>query len=55
MTTAVRLEGLRKTYANGTEALKGIDLKVDPCLAGAQELGQGGSVRPRPGSWSPGR
>jgi len=29
MTTAVRLEGLRKTYANGTEALKGIDLKVE--------------------------
>ena len=29
MTTAVRLEGLRKIYANGTEALKGIDLKVE--------------------------
>ncbi len=29
MTTAVRLEALRKTYANGTEALKGIDLEVE--------------------------
>ena len=29
MTHAVTLEGLRKTYANGTEALKGIDLKVE--------------------------
>jgi len=29
MTNAVTLEGLRKTYANGTEALKGIDLKVE--------------------------
>jgi ABC-2 type transport system ATP-binding protein len=29
MTTAVRLQGLRKTYANGTEALKGIDLEVE--------------------------
>lgn len=28
MTTAVQLKGLRKTYANGTEALKDIDLKV---------------------------
>ncbi len=28
MTLAVRLQGLKKTYANGTEALKGIDLEV---------------------------
>ena len=28
MTAAVILQGLRKTYANGTEALKGIDLEV---------------------------
>ncbi len=29
MNPAVRLQGLRKTYANGTEALKGIDLAVE--------------------------
>ncbi len=29
MTAAVRLQDLRKTYANGTEALRGIDLKVE--------------------------
>ncbi len=29
MTHAVLLEGVRKTYANGTEALRGIDLKVE--------------------------
>ena len=28
MTLAVSLQGLKKTYANGTEALKGIDLEV---------------------------
>ncbi len=29
MTAAVRLQDLRKTYANGTEALRGIDLEVE--------------------------
>ena len=30
MTTALSIRGLQKTYANGFEALKGIDLDVQP-------------------------